>query len=150
ILPFRLGSSPAYDDGPGVFKSNAVTVVYVPSTASQTTISAQMWDAASASVNVESGCPDGDVLCGFRPGQHVVVYDETGAFDTFYVTSVDTAGTLALRHLQLGELSKAYPPGSKIAEVVQHTYFIDAADTQLMRYGGLSAADAVLDDVVEL
>ena len=73
------------------------------------------------------------MLCGFRPGQHVVVYDETGAFDTFSVTSVDTAGTLTLRHMQLGELSKAYPPGSKIAEVVQHTYFIDAADMQLMR-----------------
>jgi hypothetical protein len=150
ILPFRLGSSPAYDDGPGVFKSNAVTIVYVPSTASQTTISARMSDAASASVSAESGCPAGDLLCGFRPGKHVVVYDDTGAFDTFSVTSVDAAGTLALRHMQLAELSKAYPPGSKIAEVVQHTYFIDTADTQLMRYGGLSAADAVLDNVVGL
>jgi hypothetical protein len=154
ILPFRLGSSPAYDDGPGVFKSNAVTIVYVPSTASQTTISTQMSDAASASasvsVSVESGCPAGDLLCGLRPGKHVVVYDDTGAFDTFSVTSADPAGTLTLRHIQLGELSKAYPPGSKIAEVVQHAYFIDTADTQLMLYDGLSAADAVLDNVVGL
>ena len=150
ILPFRLGSSPAYDDGPGVFKPNAVTIVYVPSTASQTTISAQMSDAVAASVNVESGCPAGDLLCGFSAGKHVAVYDGTGAFDTFSVTSVDAAGTLTLRHLQLGELSKTYPPGSKIAEVVQHTYFIDTADMQLMRYDGLSAADAVLDNVVGL
>jgi hypothetical protein len=149
ILPFRLGSSPAYDDGPEVFTPDAVTIVYVPSTASQTTVGTEMLDAASTTVNTESGCPAGDMPCGFRPGMDVVVYDGTGAFDTFSVTGGDAAGTLALRHMQRGALSKVYPPGSKIAEAVQHTYFIDAAGWQLMRYDGQSAA-AVLDNVVGL
>ena len=94
--------------------------------------------------------PGRRLTCGFKPGTRAIVYDETGAFDTFYVTGVDAAGTLSLRHLQLGHLSKAYALGSKIAEVVQRTYFIDAADTQLMVYDGLGAADAVLDNVVGL
>jgi prepilin-type N-terminal cleavage/methylation domain-containing protein len=149
ILPFRLGSSPADDDGPEVFKPDAVTIVYVPSTASQTTIGTEMPDAAAATVNAESACPAGDMPCGFKRGMRVVVYDGTGAFDTFSVTSADAAGTLALRHMQLGALSKVYPAGSKIAEAVQHTYFIDTAGWQLMRYDGQSAA-AVLDNVVGL
>jgi hypothetical protein len=150
ILPFRLGSSATYDDGPAVFKPDAVTILYVPATASQTTISANMSNAGTVSVNADVGCPEGDLRCGFRPDKNVVVYDGTGAFDTFSVTSVDAGGTLALHHMQRGELSKPYPAGSKIAEVVQHTYFIDPADAQLMRYDGLSAASVVLDNVVGL
>jgi hypothetical protein len=150
ILPFRLGSSATYDDGPGVFTPNALTILYVPSTALQTTISSPMSEAWYVVVNVESGCPAGDPLCGFKPATHIVVYDRTGAFDTFSVTGVDAGGTLFLRHGQLGELSKVYPAGSKIAEVVQHTYFIDAAAGQLMLYDGLSAPDVVLDNVVGL
>jgi type II secretory pathway pseudopilin PulG len=150
VLPFRLGSSATYDDGPGVFTPNALTVLYVPSTTLQTTISSPMTEVWFVAVNAESGCPAGDPLCGFKPDKHVVVYDPTGAFDTFSVTGVDAGGTLFLKHGQLGELSKVYPPGSKITEVVQHTYFIDTADAQLMRYDGLSAPDAVLDNVVGL
>jgi Tfp pilus assembly protein PilW len=150
IMPFRQGASPAYDDGVGVFRSNAVTIVYVPSTPSQTTIRTQMTDASSVAVNWDSGCPAADPLCGFEPGRNVVVYDSAGAFDTFYVAGTDPAGTLTLQHMQQGALSKTYPPGSKIAEVVQHSYYIDATNMQLMRYDGLSTATAVLDNVVAL
>jgi prepilin-type N-terminal cleavage/methylation domain-containing protein len=150
VLPFRLGSSATYDDGPGVFTSNALTVLYVPSTAPQATISNPMSEAEYVAVNAESGCPAGDPLCGFKSGKHVVVYDLSGAFDTFSVTDVGAGGTLSLRHGQLGELAKVYPARSKIAEVVQRTYFIDTADAQLMVYDGLSAPDVVLDNVVRL
>lgn len=150
VLPFRLGASPAYDDGPGVFRPDAVTILYVPATASQTTTRAGMTSADSVSVNADIGCPAGDLRCGFAPGQNVVVYDGTGAFDTFAVTNVDVGGTLDLRHMQRAGLSKPYPPGSKITAVVQHTYFIDQADSQLMVYDGLSAASVVLDNVVGL
>jgi hypothetical protein len=150
VLPFRLGSSATYDDGPGVFSSNALTVLYVPSTALQTTISNPLSEAGYVAVNADSGCPAGDPLCGFKSGKHAVVYDTSGAFDTFAVTDVGAGGTLSLRHGQLGELAKVYPARSKIAEVVQRTYFIDTTDAQLMVYDGLSAPDVVLDNVVRL
>ncbi len=150
ILPFRRGSSAAYDDGPGVFRADAVTIVYVPSTASQTTIRAPMTDASSVNISSESGCPVEDPPCGFKAGAAPVVYDGTGAFDMFAVTSADVAGTLVFEHLQPGGLASSYAAGSTIAEVVRRTYFLDTATLQLTRYDGAASAIAVLDNVVGL
>src|ERR1700693_4630111 len=56
ILPFRQGRMAAYDDGTGVFRNNALTILYVPSTAAQTTIRDGMTSASSTiTVNAESG-----------------------------------------------------------------------------------------------
>ena len=150
ILPFRRGASAAYDDGAGVFRPNAVTIVYVPATASQTTLRSPLTDLSRAAINSDSGCPTGDAACGFKPGAAAVVYDGTGAFDVFAVTSVDTVGGLALQHMQSGGLAKPFAAGSKIVEVVRHSYFLDAADRQLMRYDGLSSAHVVLENVAGL
>ena len=151
VLPFRRGASAAYDDGAGVFNANAVTIVYVPSTASQTTLRSALTDAARADINSDPGCPAGDAVCGFRPGAAAAVYDGTGAFDVFAVTGVDAAaGALVLQHMQRGGAAASYAAGSKIVEVVRHSYFLDAADRQLMRYDGLSSASVVLENVVGL
>ena len=157
ILPFRQGRTAAYDDGPGVFRTNALTILYVPSTAAQTTIRGGMTSASSTiTVNAESGCPltgaSVDPLCGFRANvSNVVVYDTTGAFDTFAVTSVDVAGgQLTLQHTQQGNASKAYADHAKIVEAVRHVYYLDTSNQQLMHDDGLSAATAVLDNVVGL
>lgn len=150
IVPFRRGSSAAYDDGPGVFRTDAVTIVYVPSTASQTTIRAPMTDATSVDVESESGCPVDDPPCGFKPGTSIIVYDGTGAFDAFSVVGADPSGTLALQHMLPGWLAKTYAVGTKVVEVVRHAYFLDPSSEQLMRYDGLSSAVVVLDNVVGL
>jgi prepilin-type N-terminal cleavage/methylation domain-containing protein len=156
ILPFRQGRMAAYDDGPGVFRPGAITIMYVPSTAAQTTIHGGMTAAASTiAVNAEPGCPlEGasvDPLCGFSPDTtNVLVYDTTGSFDTFVVTSADAAGgQLTLQHTLQGS-SHAYPDRARIVEAVRHVYYFDAANQQLMHYDGLSTATAVLDNVVGL
>jgi hypothetical protein len=150
ILPFRRGSSAAYDDGPGVFRADAVTIAYVPSTSLQTILRALMTEVTSVEIDSESGCPVNTPPCGFKPGTSAIVYDGTGAFDAFSVTSADASGMLTLQPMQQGSLARTYAAGTKIVEVVRHTYFLDGASQQLMRYDGLAAAAAVLDNVVGL
>ena len=41
-MPFRRGSDAAIDDGAGVFKSDAITIVSVPRTAVQTVVASDM------------------------------------------------------------------------------------------------------------
>jgi hypothetical protein len=150
ILPFRRGSSAAYDDGPGAFRPDAVTIAYVPSTSSQTILRGPMTDVTSTEIDSESGCPVNDPPCGFKPGTTAIVFDGTGAFDAFSVTNADAGGTLTLQHMQQGPLAATYVAGMKIVEVVRHSYFFDGARQQLMRYDGLASATAVLDNVVGL
>src|SRR5205085_402022 len=117
-------------------KTDAITIFYVPSTSSQTSISQAMPNvSAELKVNSESGCPNGANLCGFTEGMQVLIYDDTGAYDTMTLTQVqDQAGHL--QHNQQGDLSKAYGPGAKVVQFQDHVYFYDAVKRQLMHYDG--------------
>jgi prepilin-type N-terminal cleavage/methylation domain-containing protein len=150
ILPSRQGSSAARDDGPDVFKTDAITLLYVASTAPQTTTSSAMTNPSSA-LTVDAGpeCPVGTPLCGFMSGMTAVIYDSTGAFDTFEITEVVNS-SLQLRHAHQGNLSKAYPAGAKIARIAQHVYYLDTTTNQLMHYDGVQTTMPVLDNVVGL
>ena len=150
VMPYSRGASASRDDGPGVFRTDAVTVVYVPSTASQTTLRIPMADASTADVSAEAGCPVNDFACGFGPGVSAAVYDSTGAFDVFSVTNAGPGGLLTLQHLQRGPLATTYAAGTKIVEIVRRTYFFDAAAKQLMRDDGGTASYAALENVAGL
>src|SRR5712691_2547823 len=90
VLPFRQGATS--DDPPGTFAADRITLIYVPSTASQTTLSAALTPFPLAlQVNAESGCPRDGSLCGLTKGMSVLVYDDTGAYDMFTITSVTGA-----------------------------------------------------------
>ena len=143
VLPFRRGASAAYDDGAGVFSANAITIVYVPSTA----LADNAPIGADRHVPGRSQFGTRDVrqaiaVCGFRPGAAAVVYDSTGAFDLFAVTSVDTAGSLGLQHMQRGGVGEA------VCRPVRRSWRSSGTrtsstrpDTQLMRYDGLSSRE---------
>ena len=104
VLPFRDGVINA--DPAGTFKTDAITLMYVPSTASQTSISQAIPDASALlTVNVEPGCPQNDGMCGFEPGMTVLVYDDSGAHDIFTIGGVQ-GGAAQLRH-NSNPLSKA-------------------------------------------
>jgi hypothetical protein len=150
IMPYRQGNIAAFDDGPGVYRSDAITIFYVPSTMSQTTIEAAMPNvSAELKVTDQPGCPSGQDLCGFKEGMQVLIYDDTGSFDTMTITQVqDNAGHL--QHNQQGPLSKAYQPGAKVAQVEQHVYYLDTNTDQLMHYDGYLTALPVVDNVVGL
>jgi prepilin-type N-terminal cleavage/methylation domain-containing protein len=153
VLPLRQGRRNA--DPAGAFKNSTITLLSIDAGAQQTTI-AQALPASSSSVTVnrDPGCPAGDSNCGFRANTTVVVFDDTGAYDSYTVTKVDAAG-LHLQH-NMRDSTKTYTANvARIAAATSRTYFLKsdpATDTfQLMRYDGDGAADApVVDHVVGL
>jgi hypothetical protein len=82
----------------------------------------------------------------------VVIYDDTGSYDTFRVTAV-RAGALDLQHNML-DTAHAYPAGARIAEAASHTYAlktVPATDTfQLTHYDGVGSEAAVVEHVIAL
>jgi prepilin-type N-terminal cleavage/methylation domain-containing protein len=148
ILPSRRGRLAALDDGPGAFRADAVTIVYVPSTPSQSSLS-DLLPSASAplAVKAEPGCPVGLELCGLEAGMQALIYDETGAFDTITITSV-AGGAAFFRTNHPADLSKTYAAGAKVVRAEHRVYFLDEASSRLMRYDGHASSVPVLDNVV--
>ena len=162
IVPDREGN--ITPDPPGTFKctttfceslgaSDAITILYVPPTSAQTTIrDAMPANSAELKVDPQPGCPSNDELCGFKEGMQVMIFDETGAYDVFSITNVQTSA-LHLQHKGV-QLSKAYDENASIAQVASYTYWLKtdtAAETyQLMRYDGYQTDLPVAENIVGL
>ena len=148
VLPFRQGRR--NPDPAGVFRPDVVTIVSAARGAAQSTI-AQALPAASGpvQVNVDPGCPQGDPLCGFKAGMDVMVFDDTGAYDTFTIATVQ--GTVLNLQHNLLDTARVYPANtSRIIEVENKTLFLrtDVANNmlQLARYDGAAGADVPVVD----
>jgi hypothetical protein len=131
-------------------QADVVTIVSAARGAAQSTI-AQALPAASGpvQVNVDPGCPQGDPLCGFRAGMDVMVFDDTGAYDTFTIATVQ--GTVLNLQHNLLDTPRVYPANtSRILEVENKTHFLrtDVANSmlQLARYDGAAGADVPVVD----
>lgn len=155
VLPFRRGASGA--DAVGTFRTDTITIISVPTTSAQTTLGADLMPAElTLQAAVEPGCPVGTRLCGFTAGMTVLVYDDTGNFDTFTIATVtDSAAQLTLAARPADSSTAIYKTGSKVVEARVHTYYVKtdiAAQTfQLMHYDGSANADVpVVDHVVGL
>ena len=162
IVPMRRGFDTP--DPAGTFKcttpfcssldaSDTVTIMYVPPTSAQTTISDPMPNvSAEIKVDAQSGCPSNDALCGFKEGMVVLIYDDSGAFDTFQITKVQDAA-LHLQHRGT-QLTKAYDASANITQVAAFTYWLKTdtvAETyQLMRYDGWATDLPIAENVVGL
>ena len=150
ILPFRVGNTTP--DPVGSFFTDRITVMYVPPTSAQTTISDPMPTvSAELKVTEQPGCPSGDLLCGFKLGMTVLIMDATGSWDTFTITEVQSSA-LHLQHR--GEnLNKPYDSGAYISQIAMYTYWLKtdtATQTyQLMRYDGNVTDVPVVDNVVD-
>ncbi|HXG71790.1 MAG TPA: hypothetical protein VNJ04_14370 [Gemmatimonadaceae bacterium] len=154
VLPRRTGRvSPDPTQGAASFRSDAITLAYIPNTYSQTTLSAPMPNvSAELKVNNQPNCPQRQQLCGFAVGMNVIIFDTTGYFDTFDVTEVqDAAGHLQHRGQQLNH---EYATGSQVTQIVSNTYYLNRVTNQLMRYDGGDAVGnsevALVDNVVDL
>jgi len=159
VLPFRQGAARA--DSPGTFATDRITVIFVPSTPAQSTLTEPLAGAtARFAAGAETGCPfdpgsgTAATRCGFARDQTVLVYDAAGGYDLFTVAAVAVGeATLAMR--KPGAASGTFPPGSRIVEAENHTYSLrsdDSAGTyQLMHDDGTGRVDTpVVDHVVEL
>jgi hypothetical protein len=155
IYPYRAIGTDS-DPARGVFyRTDAISLIYVPPTPSQTTISDPMPpNSAEIKVNPQPNCPGGrqDQLCGFEVGMRLVIFDDQGNWDTFTVTQVQDAAA----HLQHRgqDFTVAYAANSNVTQVKTATYYLktdNAARTyQLMYYDGYDTDLPVVDDVVAL
>lgn len=148
VVPSRQGAID--DDPPATFRSDTISLVYVPSTASQTTISEEMpGTSPELRVNAEPNCPQHQNLCGFQSGMSVLVFDPSGAYGVFAVASVQDAGP----RLQINRAGNptTFAAGSKVVQVSSHTYFLNTQTFQLMHADGTAnPAVPVVDHVVGL
>ncbi len=158
ILPFRSGS--LNDDPPGTYRTDSVTLYYVPATAGQTTISQSMpGQSTELKVDTPDNCPNDSNgnkknLCGFDEGMKLLVYDDTGNFAAYTITNVQQDAA----HLQVdkgNDTGWAPPVGSKVVQAAAANYSLKTDNAngvyQLMYYDGGSNPDVpIVDDVVGL
>jgi Tfp pilus assembly protein PilW len=155
VMPFRWSQSGG--DPPGTFRTDAITVVSVPSTAAQATLAADL-TASDLSLEAMAGssCPAGASTCGFAPGMTVLVFDDTGNVGMFTIAAVDAAAArLTVSAWPAESESTIYKRGASVVEARVHTYYLkaDAASQafQLMHADGSAAPDVpVVDHVVGL
>jgi hypothetical protein len=147
VLPMRRG--PLNPDAPETFKTDTITLLRIPATAALTRTSRAM-AAPSADVPVlaQPACPPIAPLCGFTAGMNVVIFDDTGAYDTFTIASIDSAALTISR--ASGDLSKAYDAGASVAEVSSVTHWLNAAASQLSRYDGVQSDAAEADNIASI
>jgi hypothetical protein len=154
IMPYRsIGDET--DPSKGVFfREDAITLMYVPPTPAQTTISDKMpANSAEIKVTPQPNCPSKkEQLCGFDTGMRLIIFDPDGNWDTFTVTHVQDAAA----HLQHRgqDFTVDYQAGARVTQVKTATYYLkedDATKTyQLMYYDGWDTDVPVVDNVVKL
>jgi prepilin-type N-terminal cleavage/methylation domain-containing protein len=150
IVPHRRGwASP---DVPGTFRRDRVSVLYVPASAPQARVSDPTDGAGTVRVAPRPRCPAGDPLCGFLPDMLVVIFDDTGAYDTFRVSGLQSDPP-ALLHAGFS-LSKTYSAGATVAQAEAATYWLQVDPrsnvSQLMKYDGRQTDLPLADNVVDL
>ena len=95
-------------------------------------------------------CPNVSDVCGFKPGDVVMISDQDDGFDVFIVAAVD----IVLRTLTPNRLlSHAYPAGSKVLEVEQQTFDLDLQPDDsysLIRVTAAGAVQPVVDFIPAL
>jgi type II secretory pathway pseudopilin PulG len=151
ILPYKAGAlSP---DPELSYFDDRITIVYVPDTASQTNVRERMPQPSSEiKVTAEPGCPVDDALCGFDVGMRVVIFDDTGSYDVFTITAVQTE-SLHLQHRPPNpDFSKAYRPeeNARIAQVANAVYFLDRTNAVLHHYDGFTDDVPLVDNTVDM
>jgi hypothetical protein len=153
ILPYRVfgvGSDAARGT---YYRTDVISLLFVPSTASQTTLAAAM-PAGAFNISLENPatCPavTATQVCGFAAGDQLLVFDRTGEWEVF---NVDRAGAGALT--LTGQAStREFAAGSNVTEARAVTYALkpDPATGafQLTRAHGFDPPQPLLDHVVTL
>lgn len=147
IVPYKLGRE--NPDPPQTFKPDALTIVYVPNTSSQTFITQDMPnESVEIKVDAQPNCPIGDPLCGFTQNMSVLIFDETGAYESFEITEVQS-DAMHMQH-RGQRFQKAYGAGTAIVQAEWSHFYWDSNQLQLRRYDGIATDVPILDNVVGL
>jgi hypothetical protein len=157
VMPY-VAFGDVTDPSKGVyFRDDVISLVYVPPTPSQTTISQEMPpNSAEMKVTTQPNCPPvkGEELCGFDIGDHAIIFDESGNWDMFTITQVQDPAV----HMQHRNdaFTVKYSAGSAMTQIVTAMYYfkpnVGVANTppQLMYFDGWNTDLPVVDNVVKL
>ena len=154
VMPYRAFGQSSEAARGTYFRSDAISLMFVPSTPSQTTLAAPL-AAGSLEIGIEqhATCPPATVsqLCGFEAGDQLLVFDRGASWEVFAVDRVEGMAGLGLR----GPLPvQGFAAGSSLTEIKAVTYALrdDAASGayQLVRADAFDPAQPVLDHVVKL
>ena len=147
ILPYRVGSQ--NPDPPATFRTDTITLMYVPPTAAQSTISkVKNVNNPNIFIQKDPGCHKNDDYCGFEKGMHGILIDPaTGQYDTFVVS--DHQGNSETKiNIKGSDLNKSYGVGSYVMQLQTYTYYWDSQNNQLRDYDGYQTDSPVVDNVV--
>jgi len=155
VMPVRaFGDTP--DAARGIFfRSDAISFLYVPSTPSQTRLSAALAPGAlDPLIESPPNCPlaTPEQACGFNEDDRVLLADLSGSWDIYSVDRV-VNGVMSFQHR--GQPSNTnYPAGAAVAEIRAGTYYLktdaSAGTFQLMRHDAWATELPVVDEVVLL
>ncbi|MCC7416822.1 MAG: hypothetical protein IT176_06730 [Acidobacteria bacterium] len=129
IRPLQMGS-----------EADAMTILYVPATAVQTTLAADLMPGSTRlQAALADGCPFEAPHCGIQEGMTLLVYDDNGRSDLLSVESVaaDHAEVATLLR-PAGSLRPLYATGATLVEAVARTYW--------RRPGGPPPSDQLMRD----
>jgi prepilin-type N-terminal cleavage/methylation domain-containing protein len=148
IVPHAVG--PLVPGSPDRPDASAITITYVPQSASQARLRSEFRNGTLAAIEPVPGCPLGaaNPVCGLEPSMRVGVFEAGGAHDIFTVASVE-GGAVQLQHRD-GGFATVYGRGASIAEVVSVTYHLNSRERRLYRYDGHRTNLPLVDDVVGL
>jgi hypothetical protein len=154
VMPYRaIGSSS--DTAKNIyFRPDAITLLFVPPTASQTSLAAPMTSAAlDIAVASPANCPvsTGSQVCGFGAGDQLLIFDRASEWAVFTVDRVDGAAGLALTG---PPPVRQFDVNSNVTEIraVMFSLRADPASStfQLVRADGFDPEQPVLDHLVKL
>jgi hypothetical protein len=133
------------------FRSDRLSVLYVPDDGPQSELAADMAGSGSpiAIDGGAPGCRPGSV-CDFVAGTDALIYEPIGAGGAHEVFSVSSVDPAANTIIPAAALSRAYAAHSRITSVIQRTYYLDGSGKRLMVYDGARSDVPLVDHVVGL
>ena len=159
IMPRRVGR--IAPDPLDAFRTDTITLAYIPNTYSQTTIAAAMPNV-SAELKVKDdfgNCAAADPLCQFEEGMELIIFDSSGNFDAFTITEVQ--GDAAHLQHRGQDLSYPYQIGATVTQMRRNVYYWcrpggdricpeDGTASQLRMYNAGNTDVALVDHVTGL
>jgi hypothetical protein len=155
VFPYQaFGGNPDPSRGT-FFRNDAISFLYVPSTASQSTLASPLPPGAvDLQLDAPPNCPAPTTtqLCGLGTGDRLLIVDQQSQWDVFGVGQVGV-GAAVLQHRGT-PASADFRAGALVAHVRLGTYHHKSDDVakvyQLMHHDGWATDLPVVDDVVAL
>ena len=145
IVPRRVGRQTP--DVHTAVRNDVIAIMYGSESLWQTTAAMPLASGPSSlRVDARPACPAGRPVCGYTSGLDLLVFDRSGIFDRFTVTSI--AGDDAFLRAHRTDATSSYGAGAFVMPAETHVYWFDQQAHQLRHYDGDLTDVPVVDHVV--